>query len=98
MIQDDDKDSKELGVVGTFSDEMTTEALFWRLVCNLRLSLKEVDSWTMGEMRMADAYMSMQNDYKRIWPTYYNIKKEEEAEVEDEAEAILEKSNGKVKV
>ena len=98
MIQDDDKDSKELGVVGTLSDEMTTEALFWRLVCNLRLSLKEVDSWTMGEMRMADAYMSMQNDYKRIWPTYYNIKKEEEAEVEDEAEAILEKSNGKVKV
>jgi hypothetical protein len=98
MVQDDDKDSKELGVVGTFSDEMTTEALFWRLVCNLRLSLKEVDSWTMGEMRMADAYMSMQNDYKRIWPTYYNIKKEEETEVEDEAEAILEKSNGKVKV
>lgn len=98
MNQDDDKDSKELGVVGTLSDEMTTEALFWRLVCNLRLSLKEVDSWTLGEMRKADAYMSMQNDYKRIWPTYYNIKKEEEAEVEDEAEAILEKSNGKVKV
>ena len=98
MIQDDDKDSKELGVVGTLSDEMTTEALFWRLVCNLRLSLKEVDSWTLGEMLKADAYMSMQNDYKRIWPTYYNIKKEEEAEVEDEAEAILENSNGKVKV
>ena len=98
MIQDDDKDSKELGVVGTFSDEMTTEALFWRLVCNLRLSLKEVDSWTLGEMRKADAYMSMQNDYKRIWPTYYNIQKEEEAEVEDEAEAILGKGNEKVKV
>lgn len=78
MVEDDEKDSEVLGVVGTLSDEMTTEALFWRLVCNLRLSLKEVDSWTLGEMRKADAYMSMQNDYKRIWTTYYNMKHEEE--------------------
>ena len=98
MVEDDEKDSEGLGVVGTLSDEMTTEALFWRLVCNLRLSLKEVDSWTLGEMCKADAYMSMQNDYKRIWSPYNDLKKEDEAEGTDEAEAILGKGNEKVKV
>ena len=98
MMEDDKSDSDGLGVVGTLSDEMITEALFWRLVCNLRLSLKEVDSWTLGEMRKADAYLSMQNDYKRIWPTYYDQKRKEEAEDEDEAEAILEQSMNKGKV
>jgi len=34
MLADDEEDSSELGVIGTLSDEMTTEALFWRLVCN----------------------------------------------------------------
>ena len=92
MMADDGSDSKELGVVGTMSDEMITEALFWRLVCNLRLSLKEVDSWTLGEMRKADAYLTMQNDYKRIWPTYYELKRQDESELADEAEAILEQS------
>ena len=95
MTEDDEKDSEGLGVVGTLSDEMTTEALFWRLVCNLRLSLKEVDSWTLGEMRKADAYMSMQNDYKRIWSPYYDLKKEEEAEASDEAEAVLQQSKAR---
>ena len=95
MVEDDEKDSEVLGVVGTFSDEMTTEALFWRLVCNLRLSLKEVDSWTLGEMRKADAYMSMQNDYKRIWTPYYELKRKEESEVTDEAAAILEQNGTK---
>ena len=94
MVEDDEKDSEGLGVVGTLSDEMTTEALFWRLVCNLRLSLKEVDSWTLGEMRKADAYMSMQNDYKRIWSPYYDLKKEDGI-AEDESAAILEKSRAK---
>ena len=98
MVEDDEKDSEGLGVVGTLSDEMTTEALFWRLVCNLRLSLKEVDSWTLGEMRKADAYMSMQNDYKRIWSPYYDLKKEDEAKNTNKTKTILEKSNGKVKV
>lgn len=92
MTDDDKSDSDGLGVVGTMSDEMITEALFWRLVCNLRLSLKEVDSWTLGEMRKADAYMTMQNDYKRIWTTYYEMKRKEESEVTDEASAILEQN------
>lgn len=92
MMEDDGIDSKELGVVGTMSDEMITEALFWRLVCNLRLSLKEVDSWTLGEMRKADDYLTMQNDYKRIWTPYYELKRKEESEVTDEAAAILEQN------
>ena len=83
MVEGDAKDSEGLGVVGTLSDEMTTEALFWRLVCNLRLSLKEVDSWTLGEMRKADAYMSMQNDYKRIWSPYYDMQGKDGEEVTD---------------
>lgn len=80
MLAEDEEDSEGLGVVGTFSDEMTTEALFWRLVCNLRLSLTELDGWTLGEMRKADAYLSMQNDYKRIWSPYYDMKKENSGE------------------
>lgn len=95
MTDDDKSDSEGLGVVGTLSDEMITEALFWRLVCNLRLSLKEVDSWTLGEMRKADAYLTMQNDYKRIWPSYYELKRKEESEVTDEAAAILEQNGTK---
>lgn len=95
MTDDDKSDSEGLGVVGTMSDEMITEALFWRLVCNLRLSLKEVDSWTLGEMRKADAYMTMQNDYKRIWTPYYELKRKEESEVTDEAAAILEQNGTK---
>lgn len=95
MTDDDKSDSEGLGVVGTMSDEMITEALFWRLVCNLRLSLKEVDSWTLGEMRKADAYLTMQNDYKRIWTPYYELKRKEESEVTDEAAAILEKNGTK---
>lgn len=77
MLSDDEDDSSGLGQVGFLSDRMTTEALFWRLVCNLRLSPSDVDSWTLGDMRMADAYMSMQNDYKRIWSPYYDLKREE---------------------
>lgn len=95
MTDDDKSDSEGLGVVGTMSDEMITEALFWRLVCNLRLSLKEVDSWTLGEMRKADAYLTLQNDYKRIWTTYYELKRKEESDVTDEAAAILEKNGTK---
>lgn len=95
MTDDDKSDSEGLGVVGTMSDEMITEALFWRLVCNLRLSLKEVDSWTLGEMRKADAYLTMQNDYKRIWTPYYELKRKEESEVTDEAAEILEQNGTK---
>ena len=78
MLSKDEKDSKELGLVGTMSEEMLTEALFWRLVCNLRLSPSELDTWPLSDMRMADAYMTMQNDYKRIWTPYRAMQREEE--------------------
>lgn len=90
MTEDDKIDSQGLGEIGTLSDEMTTEALFWRLVCNLRLSLKEVDSWTLDEMRKAGAFLSMQNDYKRAISAYSDVKKDENQE--DEAEEILAQS------
>ena len=83
MTEDDKTDSDGLGEIGTLSDEMTAEAPFWRLVCNLRLSLKELDSWTLGEMRMADAYMKMQNNYKRIMPVYYRMQGKDGEEVTD---------------
>ena len=86
----DEIDSKGLGLVGTMSDEMLTEALFWRLVCNLRLSPKEIESWTIGDMRKADSYMAMQMDYKRIWPVYYDLSRNDD-DVED-PEKILEES------
>lgn len=90
MVEGDAKDSEGLGVVGTLSDEMTAEAPFWRLVCNLRLSPKEVDSWSMNEMRKAGAYLSMQNDYRRAISAYCDVKKD--TSQEDEASAILEQS------
>lgn len=83
MVAEDDADLEGLGKIGEISDKMTTEALFWRLVCNLRLSLKELDSWTLGEMRMADAYMKMQNNYKRIMPVYYRMQGKDGEEVTD---------------
>lgn len=91
MLSKDEADSKGLGTVGTLSDDMVTEALFWRLVCNLRLSPKEIDSWKLGEMRKADAYMAMQMDYKRIWTVYYDSTKDD-GQAEDDAEKILEES------
>ncbi|MBO7412854.1 MAG: hypothetical protein J6U20_04230 [Fibrobacter sp.] len=88
MLAKDDADSKGLGLVGTMSDEMLTEALFWRLVCNLRLSPKEIEEWTLNDMRKADAFMSMQMDYKRIWPVYFDLSKDEDGS--EDPEAILE--------
>ena len=77
MLSDDVADSNGVGTVGFLSERMKTEAPFWRLVCTLRLSPKEVDSWTLGEMRLADAYLTMQNDYKRIWSPYYDLQREQ---------------------
>ena len=77
MQSEDAEDSEGLGTVGFLSERLTTEALFWRLVCCLRLSLNEVDAWTLSEMRLAAAYLNMQNDYKRIWTPYYQMKKDE---------------------
>lgn len=90
MLSKDEKDSKELGLVGTMSDEMLTEALFWRLVCNLRLSPSEMDKWTIGEMRKADAFLSMQTDYKRVWLVYFELSKLDEDN--EDPEKILEES------
>lgn len=76
MLADDEDDTEGLGVVGYMSDKMTSEAQFWRLVCFLRLSLSEVDKWTLGEMRMANSYLNMQNDYKRIWSSYFDLRRD----------------------
>lgn len=76
MQADDEEDSDGLGVVGYPSEQLKTEALFWRLVCSLHLPKDEIDSWTLGEMRIAVAYLDMQNDYKRIWNPYFDMKKE----------------------
>lgn len=83
MNNSDDEDSDELGRIGYMSDEMTTEAPFWRLVCSLRLSPSEIDRWTLDEMRKACAFLTMQNDYKRIWSVFYNRKTQD---AENEAE------------
>lgn len=77
MLSDDATDFAGVGTVGFLSERMKTEAPFWRLVCTLRLSLKEVDSWTLGEMRLADAFLTMQNDYKRIWSPYYDLQRKQ---------------------
>lgn len=76
MQDDDESDFAGLGEVGYMSEQLSSEALFWRLVYHLRLSLSEVDSWSLSEMRLASGYMEMQNDYKRIWSTYYDLKRE----------------------
>lgn len=73
MLNDDEEDSDGLGIVGFTSEKLSIEAMFWRIVCSLRLSLKEVDGWTLGEMRMAVAFLDMQSDYRRIWTPYFEM-------------------------
>lgn len=80
MLSDDDEDSEGLGDVGSMSGRLASEAPFWRLVCCLRLPLPEVDSWTLGEMRLASAFLEMQGDYKRIWNPYFEMKRESASE------------------
>lgn len=80
MLSDDDEDSEGLGDVGSMSGRLASEAPFWRLVCCLRLPLAEVDSWTLGEMRLASAFLEMQGDYKRIWNPYFEMKRESASE------------------
>lgn len=86
MLGKDEQDSNDLGRVGFMSEQMKTEAPFWRLVCTLRLSPKELDTWTLNEMRMADSFMAMQMDYKRIWGFFYENqrKNQENEEIEDD--------------
>lgn len=76
MLADDEEDNIGIGCVGFLSDRLLSESLFWRIVCSLRLSPFEVDKWTLTDMRMAAAYLDMQNDYKRIWNPYFEMKKE----------------------
>lgn len=79
MLEEDEEDSEGLGDVGFMSERLASEALFWRLVCVLRLPISEVDSWTLGEMRLASAFLEMQGDYKRIWTPYFEMKRERES-------------------
>lgn len=83
MMEEDDSDSEGLGTVGNMSERMASESIFWRLVVSLRLPIREVENWTLGEMRMATAYLDMQGDYKRIWSSYYDIKREQKDMQED---------------
>lgn len=85
MLEEDGEDEVGIGHVGDMSDQLETEALFWRLVCNLRLSPSEIDRWTLSEMRLAEAYMKMQNDYKRVYPAFkkYEEKQKKEQGLED---------------
>lgn len=76
MLSEDEDDSEGLGNIGFMSEKLKSEALFWRIVCGMHLSLQEVDSWTLDEMRCASSWMEMQNDHKRIWTPYYDMKKE----------------------
>lgn len=78
MLETDEDDSDYMGTVGKLSDKLAGELLFWKLVCTLRLSLTEVDSWTLEEMRLASAYNQMQSDYKRLWSSFYDLKREEQ--------------------
>lgn len=79
MLDTDEEDSEGLGDVGSLSERMASEAPFWKLVCCLRLPIREVDSWTLGEMRMASAFLEMQGDYRRVWSPYYEMKRERES-------------------
>jgi hypothetical protein len=76
MLADDEEDAEGLGTVGNLSERLSTESMFWRLVCSLKVGKDEIDGWTLGEMRLASGYLDMQNDYKRIWPSYYELKKD----------------------
>lgn len=76
MSGEDDDDAEGIGLVGMMSEKLASEAMFWRVVIGARQSLSEVDKWTLGEMRLAIAYMDMQNDYKRVWKPYYDSKKD----------------------
>jgi hypothetical protein len=73
---DDSEDADDLGDIGTVSERLSTERMFWRLVTKLHLPIKEVDSWTLSEMRCACASMDMEDDYKRAYQTLVEMKGE----------------------
>lgn len=77
MLDIDGDESDEMGDVGKLSPKLSSELLFWKLVCTLHLSLKEVDSWTLDEMRLAAAFGQMTSDNKRLWSTFYDVRREE---------------------
>lgn len=79
MAQQDDEDCARLGKVGNMSDRMSSEILFWRVVCSGGFSLREVDRWTLDEMRLAAGFNRMQSDYKRLWNTFYDVNREEDS-------------------
>lgn len=75
MLDEDASDAEDLGSVGFMNDTLTTQHPFWRIVCNLHFPPSEVDGWTLGEMRIATAYLDMQGDYKRAWSSMYDLRR-----------------------
>ena len=75
MLQDDARDEDELGEIGHFSEKIAGEAMFWRLVCTIHMPPAELDRWTLGEMRSANAFLNMQQDYKRAWSSLYEMRR-----------------------
>ena len=76
MLSDDEDDSDGIGEVGFLSETLSTEYIFWRIVCSIGFPIREVETWTLGEMRLAISFQTMQNDYKRIWQPYFEMKNE----------------------
>lgn len=74
MSEEDDSDADSIGEILILNEQMSTELLFWQLVCSLHLPLAEIDSWTLGEMRKAKAVLDMKSTYKRAWQTYFERK------------------------
>lgn len=68
-------DFSRLGEIGTTSETMDAQSIFWRIVVNLHFSPSEVDKWTLDEMRIASDYMSMQNDYMEAFSTLMDMER-----------------------
>lgn len=77
MKVEDDRDQEALGVIGHMSRRLAREREFWRIVCALNLPPSEVDKWPLRDIRLCNAYLDMQSDYKRAFPVMYDILREE---------------------
>jgi hypothetical protein len=58
------------------SDGLRSEYQFWRIVRDLKLSPESVDRWTLHDIRRANAFLDMSQDYKSAWHAFYEVKAE----------------------
>lgn len=63
-----------IGKVGHLSEDLQTEWPFWRLVLDLKLSITEVDKWSLNEVYRANALLDMQDDYEDAMNAYERAK------------------------